>query len=147
MAYINNLEGTVSPDLVSLAKDLWMWCLERNVHIIAQHLPGVDNQVADAESCTMSDHTDWSLNPVLFQRMDQLFGPIEVDLFASRNTAQCPVYFSWRPDPCAAATDAFLQDWSRIRVANPPRCLIGRVLAQAPTQQAQILRNHDTHYS
>ena len=30
VAYINNQGGTVSPDLVSLAKDLWMWCLKRS---------------------------------------------------------------------------------------------------------------------
>ena len=28
--------------LVGLAKDLWMWCLERNIHITAQHPPTQD---------------------------------------------------------------------------------------------------------
>ena len=37
VAYINNLGGTVSKELVTLAKDLWMWCLERNIRISAQH--------------------------------------------------------------------------------------------------------------
>ena len=32
VAYINNLGGTVSPELVELAKNLWMWCLERNIY-------------------------------------------------------------------------------------------------------------------
>ena len=41
---------TVSAELVTLAKNLWMWCLERNIHITAQHLPGVVNSTADAES-------------------------------------------------------------------------------------------------
>ena len=31
--------GTVSKELVSLTRDLWMWCLERNIHIQAQYLP------------------------------------------------------------------------------------------------------------
>ena len=49
------------------------------------------------------------------------FGPIEVDLFASRLTSQCQHYFSWQPDPYAATTDAFLQDWSTgLGFANPP---------------------------
>ena len=140
VAYINNLGGTVSPELVDLAKTLWMWCLERNIHITAQHLPGAQNHIADAESRTMVDRSDWKLNPILFKRIVNLFGPIEVDLFASRLTAQCPVYFSWRPDPYAAATDAFLQDWSQIRgYANPPWSLIGRVLSQVQVQQAYII--------
>ena len=49
MAYINNLGGTVSKDLVDLAKSLWMWCLELNIHITAQHLRGVQNMIANAD--------------------------------------------------------------------------------------------------
>ena len=41
VAYMNNKGGTVSQDLVNLTKDLCMWCLERNIHIIAQHLLGI----------------------------------------------------------------------------------------------------------
>ena len=70
----------------------------------------------------------------------QSLSPIEVDLFASRLTAQCPVYFSWRPDSYAAATDAFLQDWSQIQgYANPPWSLIRRVLSQVQVQPYIIL--------
>ena len=89
----------MSTELVGLAKNLWMWCLERNIHITAQHLPGVQNCIADAESRIMRDRSDWQLNPVLFNRIMNLFGPVGVDMFASRLTTQCPVYFSWRPDP------------------------------------------------
>ena len=130
----------MSRELLNLAKDLWMWCLERNIHITAQHLPGVMNHIADAESRTMRDRLDWKLNPVIFRKIDQTLGPLEVDLFASILTNQCQVYFSWRPDPYAAATDAFLQDWSQLRGhANPPWCLIGKVLTQVQTQRAQIV--------
>ena len=140
VAYINNLGGTVSKVLVDLAKSLWMWCLERNIHIMAQHLPGVQNVIADAESRIMIDRSLWQLNPGLFSSIARLFGPIEMDLFASRLTTQCPAYFSWRPDPYAAATDAFLQDWSQVKeYANPPWSMIGRVLSQAQTQQAHVV--------
>ena len=47
VACINNQGGTISKDLIVLNRDLWMWCLERNIHIQAQYLPGVMNQVAD----------------------------------------------------------------------------------------------------
>ena len=55
VAYINNHGGTVSRELVSLTRDLWMWCLERNIHIQAQHLPGVLNHTADLVSRSMKD--------------------------------------------------------------------------------------------
>lgn len=140
VAYINNLGGTVSKELVDLAKNLWMWYLERNIHTTAQHLPGVQNEIADAESQTMIDRSDWKLNPVIFYRIANLFGPIEVDMFASRLTTQCPVFFSWQPDPYAAATNAFLQDWSQVQgYTNPPWSLIGRVLSKVQIQQAQMV--------
>ena len=121
---------------------MWMWCLERNIHITAQHLPRVQNCIADAESWMMHDQSDWQLNSVLFNRIVNLFGPVEADMFASHLTTQYPVYFSWQPDPdpYVAATDAFLQDWSQIKgYANPPWSMIGKVLSQVQTQQAHII--------
>ena len=66
VAYINNLGDTISSDLVYLIRNLWMWCLERNIHITAQYLPGSQNTVADAESRMVTDRTDWKLNPAIF---------------------------------------------------------------------------------
>ncbi len=119
-----------------LSKELWTWCLQRNITIKAQHLPRHLNQVADSESRTMLDRSDWKLDSRVFQQIHQLWGPMEVDLFASRLTTQCPVFFSWQPDPYAAATDAFLQVWT---YANPPWNLVGRVAAQAQAQQASMV--------
>ena len=59
----------------------------------------------------MRDRSDWMLNPTLFQRIRRRFPELEIDLFASRLSFQLPRFFSWRPDPLAEATDAFLQDW------------------------------------
>ena len=62
-----------------------------------------------------------------------------MDLFASRLTAQCPAFFSWRPDPYAVATDAFLQGLSQIKgYANPAWGLIGRVLSKVQMDRARI---------
>ena len=33
VAYINHLEGTASRELISLTRELWMLCLEWNIHI------------------------------------------------------------------------------------------------------------------
>ena len=42
--------GTASKKLVLLTRDLWMWCLERNIHITAVHLPWIMNAIANTES-------------------------------------------------------------------------------------------------
>lgn len=140
VAYINNRGGTMSPTLTSLAKTLWLWALERDITITAQHIPGVFNGIADTESRLERDRSDWMLSPEVFQKINQALGPLEVDLFASRLTHQLPRFFSWRPDPLAEAVDAFQQDWSEVKgFANPPWCLIGHVLNKIRSQEAQVV--------
>ena len=82
-----------------------MWFLERDIHIIAQHILGVQNVTGDAESRIMFDWSDWQLNPVIFSQI-YIFSPIEVDMFASCLAVQCQAYFSLQSDPYAVATDA-----------------------------------------
>ena len=52
VAYINNLGGTVSPQLTDLAKALWLWALSRDLVLSAEYIPGATNCVADVESRT-----------------------------------------------------------------------------------------------
>ena len=76
----------------------------------------------------MRDRSDWMLNPSIFRRIMCRFSYLKVNLFAKRLTYQLPRFFSWRPDPLAEETDAFLQDWMHLKgYANPPWNLIGRV--------------------
>ena len=42
-AYIYHLGGTVSPQLVKLAKALWLWAFQQDIMLSAQHIPGVTN--------------------------------------------------------------------------------------------------------
>ena len=53
-------------------------------------------------------------------------------MFATRLSTLLPRFFSWKPEPQAEATDAFLQDWSAIQgYAHPPWCLKKVVLQKA----------------
>ena len=140
VTYINKLGGTHSQPLCQLALTVWEWCLQRNVFLVAEHLPGKDNIVADRESRLTRDRCDWMLNPLVFQRIQQQMGPLQTDLFASRLTKQLPSFFSWRPDPEATAIDAFNQNWAQTRgFANPPWCLIARCLSQIKRQMARVV--------
>ena len=80
VAYINYLGGTVSPDLVSLAKDLWMWCLERNI-------PTPPWAVQSSGRCGVThneglDRLEPETSSVPEDRLT--IRPNRVDLFASR---------------------------------------------------------------
>ena len=50
----------------------------------------------------------------LFALIQEVVGPVEIDLFASCLTHQLPCYYSWRPDPAVEATDPFTQNWSQL---------------------------------
>ena len=80
VAYINNLGGTVSPQLMDLVKALWMLALARDLVLSAEHIPGKTNCVVDTESRTLRDQ---KLHPRLFNQINQKWGPLEVDLFAT----------------------------------------------------------------
>ena len=88
----------------------------------------------------MKDRSDWMLCPRVFNKINQVMGPLQVDLFTSRLTHQLRDFVSWRSDPEAMATDAFTLDWKQFQgYANPPWSLVGRVLSQVREQKAQLL--------
>ena len=78
VAYINNMGGTVSSKLTDLAKEQWMWALDKDIILTVQHIPGVSNTIADMESQTVHDKSDWMLCPQIFLAIMETFGPLEV---------------------------------------------------------------------
>lgn len=114
VTYVNKMGGTWSPILSSLAFELWSRCLQCQNSIMARHIQGIQNLQADQESCTVVDHSDWKLKPEIFQCIQRLWGPQEIDLFASRLSYQIPRYASWRPDPGAETVDVFTLDWAQL---------------------------------
>ena len=98
--------------------------------------------VVDFMSCHLRDRTDWILNPSLFSLINQMWGPLQLDLFATRFSCQLPRFFSWPSDLEAEATDAFCQDWENLAYAHPPWCLINQVLAKTLAQKVTLVLCH-----
>ena len=125
---------------MKLTSQIWTWCLERKVHLSAEHLPGKFNQIADQESRMLTDSSERKLSPAIFRNLMMQLGPCTVDLFASRLTAQLANYMNWKPDPGAVATDAQSQQWTHIRgYAFPPFSLIGRCLTKVRQERVSRL--------
>lgn len=93
--------------LNDLTRQIWFCCIERNIWISANHLPGSSNVDADKMSRKLNDDLEWKLNPVIFKQIQDRFGPLHFDLFASRLNAQLKHYVSFLPDPEAEFVDAF----------------------------------------
>ena len=90
------------------------------------HIPGRNNLVADRESRLDKRDIEWQLNKTVFAKINAIFGPFEIDLFASRLNNQVPNYVSWKGDPGAWAIDAMLVDWRPMQkmYAFPPFSLV-----------------------
>ena len=49
----------------------------------AAHVPGIQNSEADEESRTANDDTEWSLDPDIFNKINDIQSEISVGLFTS----------------------------------------------------------------
>jgi ribonuclease HI len=130
VAYINKQGGTHSWDLCALLWRILTWCHQRNISLIARHIPGCLNVIADQLSRRgQALHTEWSLHPQIFQDICQIHGSPRIDLFATRFNHKLPLFVSPVPDPLAIAVDAMSMDWAGEYVyAFPPLACIPQVL-------------------
>jgi hypothetical protein len=80
--YINKMGGRITI-LNELCRQLWFWCKNRHIWLTSCHLPGVENIEADRLSRSLNIDMEWKLNDDIFQLIDILYGPHEVDVFVS----------------------------------------------------------------
>ena len=137
VAYINHKGGTHSPELLQVALQLWNWCIQRNLFIIAYHVPGKTNVVADRESREFIDNSDWKMDPII---ISSFLRSCSTDLFVSRLTHQLARDISWRPDPQAFQSDAFSVNRKHLKgYAFPPFNLIARVLDKVMMDKTDLV--------
>lgn len=138
-AYINKLGGRKT-NLNDIARDIWLWCIERNIHLSSSYIPGTMNTAADRLSRTFNDDLEWSLDARVFQTIVSVFGKMDIDLFASRLNAKLNNYVSRYPEPNACAIDAFSINWDHgLLFINPPFSVISRILKKLQTDQGEAV--------
>ncbi|XP_068749289.1 uncharacterized protein [Montipora capricornis] len=136
--YINALGGTHSRECNTSAKDIWQWCIDKQIWLTAAHIPGTKNVEVDRESRVFSDNKEWMIRPDIFRKITDIWGDPFIDLFASRLNQQVACYVSWKPDPGAVFIDAFSITWDKqLFYAFPPVSLIARCLQKIQTDSAE----------
>ena len=138
VAYINHQGGTRSWSLNQEACQLHEWALSHQIQLQAVHRPGLDNVLADFLSRNRPDPTEWSLLPSVCQKLFQMWGQPQIDLFASLQNHQLPLWFSRHPCPQALAVDALAQPWTGWSVyAFPPINLIMKTLLKVRNEEVE----------
>ncbi len=105
----------------------------------AVYVPGVLNLAADFLSRQKLKPGEWMLNRQTVSQIWDLFGKAEVDLFASQESSQCPLWFSLS-FPTTLGIDAFAHPWLNVSLyAFPPIKLIPAVLCRVKVSSARLL--------
>ena len=91
VAYVNRMVGTHSLNLSLQACHLWQWCIQKNILLTAEHLPGTLNTTADLESIQMETSAEWML-----QTAKQLPGTLNiVNIEADLESRQMKTSAEW----------------------------------------------------
>ena len=137
VAYINNYGGVKSLKCHEVAKSIWLWAIEKKIHLSAEHLPGTKNVIADKASRIFDQNTEWELDQNVFNNIEDKFGVAEIDLFASRINKKYLQYASWKPDPFSMIVDAFSANWSCLKFyAFPPFSMVLTCVQKIRAEQA-----------
>ena len=135
-----NKKGSTKSRCNDITREIWLWCLAHRLFIMAVHIPGIKNVEADVESRRDSKSPEWMLNRDLFKELEDMLGPFEVDMFATRINAQKSKFVSWKPDPDAWAIDAFMCEWKYDGIyCFPPFILISRLLTKVEAENATVV--------
>ncbi len=121
------------------SRNLLLWSQDKFLSLRAVHVPGVLNLAADFLSRQKLKPGEWMLNRQTVSQIWDLFGKAEVDLFASQESSQCPLWFSLS-FPTTLGIDAFAHPWPNVSLyAFPPIKLIPAVLCRVKVSGAHLL--------
>ncbi len=138
-SHINHQGGSRSRTLDRLARRLLLWSQDKFLSLRAVHVPGILNLAADFLTRQKLRPGEWMLNRQTVTQIWNLFGEAEVDLFASQESSQCPLWFS----PSFQTTpgiDTFTHLWPNVSLyAFPPGKLIPAVLCRVKVSSARLL--------
>lgn len=127
-----------SPVLMGEMRELHELCHEMQVEPRVEHVSSALNEWADRLS-RENDSTTWTLSRAAFKRLDAIYGPHSVDLFASSITAQTPRFYSRSLCPGSLGTNALTHDWDGENAwANPPFHLTGAVVQRIVASGATV---------
>ena len=138
IAVLNHMGTSHSDPCNRLGKEIWEWCIDRNIWLSAAHIPGftISRLISNRDEPTITRNR-WLIGPTRNNALSQLSLRPNIDLFASRLNNQFPQYVSCKPDPGAVAVDAFSLNLRYLKFyAFPPFSVINAFRQRVQEEQA-----------
>ncbi len=139
VSHINHQGGLRSRPLCKLVCQILLWSQGKLLSLRAAYIPGTHNIEADILSRQGLRPGEWRLHPEVVELIWREFSQAQVDLFASRETSHCPLWFSLT-HPAPLGLDAIVQTWPRFRLyAFPLIALLPGVLERVCRDRVLLL--------
>jgi hypothetical protein len=128
LSHIRKEGGLKTRILLEWAEKILLFAHQRHLRILPAFIPSEENLQADAASRFQS-LSDWHLSPDIFLQIMACKGLPQIDLFASRQSAQTIRFFSWDAADSLEAIDSLSQIWDfNLAFLFPPIPLLRRVV-------------------
>jgi hypothetical protein len=110
LAHIRKEGGLMGRALLEGAERILLLAHQCQLRILPAFNPSEENVQADA-ALRFQLVPDWHLTPNVFHQISSLWGPPQINLFASRQSAQTLRFMSWRAADNPEAIDALSMRW------------------------------------
>nr|CAH7724087.1 unnamed protein product [Callosobruchus chinensis] len=138
ISHVNRMGGIRFPHLNYITQQIWKWCETRKIIIFASYVNTRENVTADMASIKIPTESEYSLSQTAFQKITDVFGNPQIDLFASYQNKKCQVFVSWHPNPQSSSMDAFTLNWGNLFFYTfPAFSLLPRVLKKIKAEKAK----------
>ena len=139
LAHVRKEGGLKGRDLLEEAERILLLLHRRQLRIMPAFIPSEENLQADAAS-RFQLLPDWHLDPLIFRMISSLWGPPQIDLFASLQSAQTTRFMSWRAADSPEAIDALSMRWDfELAYLFPPIPLLKRVVRKLELSRGVFL--------
>ena len=93
LAWINK-KTAPNEAIFLIVKEFWDYCMGKNLGVSASYINTTKNVVADKESRKLRNNLEWSLQTPIFDKIRLFYGPVTIDLLASRINAKVGRFYS-----------------------------------------------------
>ena len=141
VAYIRRQGGTRSSSLLKLTQELFAWTEEHSITLVARHIAGRLNVLADGLSRGGQIlSTEWSIHHTVLEYLWLRWEKPMVDLFATRHNNKLPIFVSPVSDDRAWAVDALSISWDGLQIyAFPPTAILTKVLMKLRDHECDMI--------